>query len=204
MSDNLFPVAAGSNAVSIAQEVAELAKVPSKNTEGLQHLKFVKGDWKYGKEEIIFEDDEVLLVNPLSFVAGWQGWEDRKPISGPIVPLKDAGSLPPESTLQPIKPGNRNGWSPLLGVTFLLVEDDGARTTLQYHTTSYGGRDFVAKLKDEIVAGVSKHAAAPLCLVKLTFGSYIHSENDKVYTPEFEIVGWADEKGEEVKKLTPG
>ncbi len=202
MSENLFPVAAGSNAVSIVDEAKALSNVHLGSGDSVSHLKFTKaGSWLFGRDNDEIEGDELLAVNPLSFVAGWQGWEDGRPVNGPVKPMREAADLPAESDLQAIKPGDMNGWNPLLGVTFRLIEGE---LDLQYHATSYSGKQFIAKLKDEVMAGITAHADAPICLINVSSDSYKHAKYGKISTPQFKVVGWATEQGEEVPKLTAG
>ena len=72
---------------------------------------------------------------------------------------------------------------------------------LQFHATSYGGKKFVQNLMKAVGLGMMEHSNAPIALIKLSSDSYKHQTYGKIFTPEFEVVGWADESGKEVKKL---
>ncbi len=204
MTDTLFPVEVGTgNALSVSDMADLLLGASSVVSEILQHLKFSKsGEWEFGIEGVTVNEDEVLAVNPASFVTGWQGWNNGVPVDGPFVSVTKAKTLPLESELPPIPDGENNGWNLQLGVGFRLVrekEEDCAN--LQFRTHSSGGLRTLERLRHQVAMGMKEHSDAPLALVKLSNDSYKHSKFGKIYIPVITIVGWADAEGKEVKKL---
>lgn len=188
--------------MAVKDYVSELESVSSAELSGeQQYLKFTKrGEWVYGREaEELFPDD-VLALNPWSFVVGWQGWEDGRPIDGPVVPATKRSSLPPLSALDQIPPGEMNGWSEYKGVSLKLVDDE---ISLQYNTTSVGGKKLVAELIRVSAAGMKAHPAHPIPLIKLGGSEYKHSMYGTVATPEYTLIGWADVNGKQNKRLKP-
>ena len=201
MTDTLFPVEIGAgNALASTDLADSLLTVGSMGNDGnVSYLKFTKGGvWEFGREGDSIEKDELLAVNPASFVAGWQGWNNGAPVNGPVLPVGQMASLPAESELPAIPPGEMNGWQSLFGVNFKAMEDG---TDLQYHATSHGGKKFVQNLMKAVALGMKDHLDAPVALVKLSSDNYKHTSFGKIFTPEFAIVGWANAEGKEVKKL---
>ena len=87
-------------------------------------------------------------------------------------------------------------------VSFLVVcvsgEDKGLQT--KYATTSVGGIDEVknrlskavnAQLKAEKARGADRNTAKIVPIVTLGNAFYIHPQYKKIFTPVFDIVGWA-------------
>lgn len=188
----LFPVA--DNAIAVDDQASALMALGDANRPlGTNYLKFTKrGEWVFGREDDELTDDELVAVNPASFTIGWQGWHDGRPVNGPVVPVSLAEQLPEEHELDAIPPGDMNGWNKLLGVSMQLV-DDG--TPLQYNTSSYGGKKAVAELARVVGLGLQAHPDAPVALVRLKSSDYKHAQYGKIYTPEIELVHWADANG---------
>ncbi len=201
MTDTLFPVEVGTgNALSVSDMADLLLGASSMTIEPLQHLKFNKGEWEYGREGSVIED-EVLMVNAASFVTGWQGWDKGVPVDGPFVSVLKAETLPLESELPPIPKTEKDGWNLQLGVSFGLMREDGKCTNLQYRTHSLGGLRALEQLRNQVALGMKEHDNAPVAMVRLLKDFYKHSGHGKVYIPVITIVGWADAEGKEVKKL---
>lgn len=199
MTDNLFPVAAGDTLPVSADLADDLVNVGSAVAEGVNYLKFTKtGMWVFGRDDDEIDADEVIAINPASFTIGWQGWRDGMPVEGPVLPIGRRAELPPESELEAIPPSEMNGWNKMLGVTLKTMSDG---TTLQYNTTSYGGKQAITKLMKDVGLGIQAHPEAPVPLVKLSVDSYKHAKYGKINSPVITVVGWADAEGKEVKKL---
>lgn len=201
MTDSFFLETTGSTELAPAGLADDLISTGSMGgSENVSYLKFTKaGQWEFGKDGDSLDKDEVVAVNPASFVAGWQGWNNGMPVDGPVVSISQRASLPQEADLPAIPAGDMNGWNALLGVNFKAMEDG---TDLQYHATSYGGKKFVQNLMKAVGLGMKEHGDAPIALLKLSADNYKHATYGKIFTPEFEIVGWADASGKEVKKLS--
>ena len=198
MSSEMFPVAAGdTNDVINPDDMIQAGQSVSR--AGTNYLKFTKtAQWIFGMDNDEVDADEVLAVNPASFTAGWQGWNNGMPVEGPTVPYSQRSSLPAEADLDPLPSGDMNGWSPQLGVT-LQSFDDG--TVLQFNSTSDGGKKAILKLMGEVGLAYKSHPEAIIAMVKLEKDSYKHPSFGMINKPVFKVVGWADKDGKEVKKL---
>ena len=196
---SMFPVAEGAAgtelaAADLAQALVDLGNVVAAGSTS--YLKFLKtGEWIHGRDNDEIEADELLAVNPASFVIGWQGWVDGKPKDGPVVPVSQRATLPQESELEALPEGEMNGWSKILGVTFKSVKEG---VTLQYNTSSYGGKTAISKLMRDVGMGMVEHPDAPIALVKLSGDSYKHAKYGTIHTPVITVDGWANEAGEPV------
>lgn len=189
------------NAMTLSKDYAQQIMEAAAGTQSAEHayLKFVKGEWLYGREAEELEESDVLAVNPASFAIGWQGWEDGSPINGPVVPMSKASELPSESSLDPIPKDDKgkNGWDTFMGVQLKLVEDD---SQLLYNTSTRGGKDFMTDLMNEWAVGMQAHPSAPYPLITLGVDSYMSKDFGKILIPTFKIVGWANTKGKRLKK----
>ena len=200
MTSSLFPVPEGTNLPVSADLADDLIDVGSSVSAGqTSYLKFNKsGAWIYGADENEVDADEVIAVNPASFSIGYQGWDNGKPVEGPVVPISQRNTLPPESELPAIPAGDMNGWSKQLGVSLQILGDS---TPLQFNATSYGGKKAITELMRQVGLGLKSHPEAPVALVKLSGDSYKHGTYGKIAVPVITIVGWANADGVEVKKL---
>jgi len=200
----MFPVAAGQTAPSSAI-IAGLSGMAALSAgSGGSYLKLSKaGILVYGKDGDTLDPADVLAINPLSFVIGWQGWENGKPQDGQVINLVSEAAKAPEdrtvmlnrSELPVLKAGEMNGWKEMQGCDMFIV---GKKINLEFHTTSDGGRKFVSKLAKTITEGVAKHEDVPVCLINMFTDSYKHEDYGKIIVPDFSVVGWMTNDGEEV------
>ncbi len=163
------------------------------NESPLHYLKFTNGEWLYGKGgSETLEEDEVMKVNPASFIAGYMGWREGQPIIGPSELASQLLASP-----LPTLAEARNDYGPeqevMLGMHF---ESKEGGEEFQYHTTTKGGTQFVAELMRETSLGIMKHGDDSYPMVTLSGDKYKNKTHGSiVHTPKFIIVGWVNSEG---------
>lgn len=147
------------------------------------------GEWSYGSDETVVEEDQTVFIDPMGFVHGWQCWADTdlpgvssELLGEVLAPMYDALPARPEKV-----PENGRAWAELRGLSALLGE-----LKLTYSTTSVGGCKAVALLAEEIAKQYAKAPTKIIPEVSLMCDSYKHKNKTygKIFVPVFEVVGW--------------
>lgn len=199
-----------SNAVGALQNLRSglqnvQATLPQAGGEPL--LKFSKGDWTYGAEQIEIEPGSKWAVNPLSLMHGWVSWDtDSASLEGEVlVPMTDA--LPAKGGL----PNTGFKWDEQLSLQFKCISGEDEGEQVLHKTSSVGGLDAIRGLIKAIMKQLDTDPNSPCPVVLLKRDHYNHKKWGKVFTPVFEIVGWmsldgaqaeADEQEAEPAKTT--
>ena len=156
-------------------------------------LKFVKGKWLVGDDEVKQGTEYVAYLDQL--MRGWVKFEDGKPVGDPIVGKVADGFKPPkreelpdtDSTKWKEKDANgksRDPWAPQWYLPMVAV-DTGDFVT--FVTGSKGGASAVATLC-RIYGHKNRDGMLPI--VALRTRSYKHHAYGRIETPDFQIVGW--------------
>lgn len=166
-------------------------------------LKFDKGSWLYGQDNVEVEPGSEWAVNPLSFQHGFNCWKFREPGSkekaellGEV--LVSAMQAPPLKTSLPDY-GPKNDWNELIKFDLLCVkgEDDGEQ--VQYKPTSKGGVGATKELLAAIIKQIDDDPSKPVPVVALEGSHYTHEQYGKVFTPVLRIVRWMSMEGVEAE-----
>jgi hypothetical protein len=159
-------------------------------------LKFVKGRWMIGDDEVPAGTEFVVHIDHL--VRGWIRFEDKKVVERILVRRGDKQRLPDRDDLsyasendwpRDSKGKPRNPWAKQFFVPLLTV-NDGKLVT--FVTGSVGGRIAVGKLCDAFLSTERKRP-----IIKLDIGSFKSKEYGEVDSPAFQIVGYEDEPAEQ-------
>lgn len=165
------------------------ASLPSQGGETL--LKYSKGDWLIGVEQIEVEPGSQWAINPLSLYHGWVSWDsESRTLEGEVmVPMTEA--QPPKGSL----PHTGFPWEEQLSLQFkcLTGEDEGEQ--LKFITSSKGGVATLRDLIKTIMRQLDTDPDNPCPVVLLKSSHYPHKKWGKVYTPVLEIVGWMSMDG---------
>lgn len=160
---------------------------PTGGIGGFLKFDFESGSYSYGRDGDDVTDDSIL-INTRTISHGWTLWADGKvqksyapftqDLPAPMLPV--AGKQPSES-----RAFQGNFW------------DEGAPgPALTFETNSYGGRQAVNRLIEQIAAQAVKDPVHLFPLVKLKSEFYVAKAYGRViHNPVFEIVGWADADG---------
>jgi len=167
-----------------------------RSSDGSIYLKMAKdGEWSYGAEEEVPEDDSTWAANPASISQGYICWptnEDARG-GGPLDEVMyDAGAEIPLKGELPHREGGSWGDQLSIGMKCMSGEDEGLEVV--YKVNSKSGVRELNSLIDEILAQIEA-GAAPIPVFHLRNDHYKHKKYGKIYTPVFKIVDWLDAGG---------
>ena len=144
------------------------------------------GHWVFGADQDEVEPDSVWAVNPFSFVHGYIAWGD-----GVVLADKMASVTDPLPETGPAPEAAKRGWEMQIGVTLACTNGEDKGMQARYSATSVGGKRAVQTLAAAIAEQVEKDQTKPVPLVALKKEHYQHKAYGRIYTPIFEITGWA-------------
>ena len=144
------------------------------------------GHWVFGADQTEVEDDSVWAVNPFSFVHGYIAWGD-----GQVLAEKMASVTDPLPETGPAPEAAKRGWEMQVGVTLACTNGEDKGMQVRYSATSVGGKRAVQTLAVAIAEQVEKDQSKPVPLVELRKEHYQHKSYGRIYTPVFDITGWA-------------
>jgi len=154
---------------------------------GMVILKMDKtGHWVFGADQTGVEDDSVWAVNPFSFVHGYIAWGD-----GVVLAEKMASVTDPLPETGPAPEAAKRGWEMQIGVTLACTNGEDQGMQARYTNTSVGGKRAVQTLAAAIAEQVEKDQTKPVPLVALKKEHYQHKSYGRIFTPIFEVTGWA-------------
>ena len=189
---NLAPFQSGGLANMAAMRTAlhNAGARTQSSTGGRDILKLDRGNgsWVYGVNSTILGDNEIVLVNPASFIHGWIAWGEGV-IEGEVM-TSVANPMPTMAELPPLPvskdPDEKIAWAAQMGFQAALT--DG--TQLIYKANSMGGREFIGELATNIGdrMGVDESTPVPAILLSNTF--YKHTKWGRVYKPAYVITDW--------------
>lgn len=151
----------------------------------VMYLKFTRtGDFVYGVEENVVEDDEQFAVNMASLQRGYICWmegqvageEMRHVTSGQSVRLHDLPEIQ-----------GSDGWREQVSVEMTNLET-GDR--LLFKSSSKGGLGAIAHLAREFADNAKRGADKIVPVVTCETSSYKHSSYGKIFVPKFPVVDW--------------
>ena len=187
MSTNL--PATPENLIAGLQNVANTARQAAGPVDGLQYMKFAKGEWVFGAEDTPIEDDSLWALNPMSIRQGFQAWVDNE-LAG-----EETASMfePPivKTALPAVATGGENrGWQSVIVFNMKCTKGEDEGTEVEFKTSSVGGIKEASKMINTILAQVSEDPSKPVPIIELSSDSYKHKKFGKVYTPVMEVKQW--------------
>jgi hypothetical protein len=189
MSNSNLPA----NILNMAQALATSVAQAGANTNTDAFMKFTKtGEWVFGAEGIVVEDDSIWAINPLGFVHGWTAWgsKDRgnagQNAGEVMVPATQP--MPLESAL----PAVNGDWQKAIGIQMVCTTGDDEGVQTMFKSNSHGGRKAYAALVQAVLARIASGEGTVMPLAKLKADSYKHKEYGQIFNPIIEVTGWAD------------
>lgn len=169
------------------------SKTPVGNGRALLRLT-KSGQWVMGADSEELEIGTQLYADPMSLSAGYVAWHKGQ-IEGEIMqPILD-GPVDP-GRLSPVQA--KQGWQAQASLQMLLPDDEQP-VQLLYKVSSIGGMRLMTRLAGEFALAMHENPSRRYAVIELGTDSYVHKEWGETFTPEFKIVKWLDEKGEEIK-----
>lgn len=154
---------------------------------GMVILKMDKtGHWVFGADQTEVEDDSIWAVNPFSFVHGYIAWGEGVVLAEKMAPVSD-----PLPETGPAPDGAKRGWEMQVGMTLACTSGEDEGMQARYTVTSVGGKKAVQALAIAIAEQVDTNPDKPVPLVRLKKEHYQHKSYGRIYTPVFDITGWA-------------
>ena len=182
----------------IAQSVAA---VGGAGEAGVAFMAFRKtGEWEYGLEDIEADPNGTWLVNPGGILHGWVAWPENRgggPAGEVLVPTSQP--LPSMADL----PDVGCDWGKVVSIPMAALTGEDADDDVQvvFKTGSKGGLKAYAQLMTAFIARYNEldldERQDVYPIVHLGESSYKHPKYGKIFTPVFEVAGWADVDGEE-------
>ncbi len=158
-----------------------------------QFLKFAKGEFTFGLEGNIVEQDEQFAANMGSLSRGFICWGDGEPLGEEMAPVWEASKLR-RADLEDFS--NEGGeWVEQASIEFTSLETD---EVLVFKTSSHGGRKALGALAKAFSDRMKSGEDTVVPVVQMLSESYKHKAYGKVFVPSFEIVDWLAPAGDTV------
>lgn len=165
------------------------------STGNFQFLKFDHkvGEFVYGMEENIVEEDEKYAVNTDSLSRGFICWRGGNAVGEVMAPVM-SGRIIKEADLEDHGPYKKDtdGWKAQTSIEFQSL-DTGE--TLLFKTGSKGGTSAIGSVSKEVVARVKRGETDIIPIVEMSSGSYKHRDYGKIHTPKFTVIDWVAPAG---------
>lgn len=144
------------------------------------------GDWYYGKDDTPVGDD-LIYIDPMGSVHGWQCWADTDldGVNAELLGDKVAAAFDPLPERPDAVPKNGREWTEMRGLSAVLGDHK-----LTYTTTSLGGKEAVAALGSALREQYKADKTKLVAVVKLTCDWYKHKKYGKTFVPVLDIVDW--------------
>ena len=164
-------------------------------------LRFSKGDWLYGSDNVDVEKGSRWAINPVSFKTGFTCWTNypdsvkrKNENLGKVMAPIGADPIDPKTleTFYPEDEGMNNGqpwaWAQCLEVTLVCISGEDKGQEVLYSTNSYGGVKLLDGYLTELMKRVDE--GTPVAIVELSGSAYTHKQYGRTYNPEFVYVDW--------------
>jgi hypothetical protein len=156
---------------------------------GKPFLKILKSrEWAFGSSNDPVQTGSHWVINIMSLQHGWSCWLENE-LKGEV--------LAPMTEPKPVRP------DPIMGKEFAetrafdlkCIDGDDAGTEVTYKNSSKGCIRAVDDLLDMIYKQLNENPNYSCPVVTLNIDSYQHSKWNEIFTPVFDITGWADISG---------
>lgn len=164
------------------------------------------GQWVMGREDNGIADGTEALINPLSFLAGYSCWTDRKPNEGKNEILGEEmwglNKMRPDVSTLPQHHDPRTQalcqWKELMSVDVKFLEGKYEGQQAVYKVSSVGGKRALSELLDAIMLQIDRGSDFVIPVVTVSSDSYQHASYGRTYVPKLTIVGWFNNDGDEI------
>jgi len=178
---------------ALANALSEAADdATSGGSNGVDFLSFSgkTGLYSLGRNGDDIDPDQLYLVEPQTFIAGWVCWKNSKPVDRiEWSVLKAREQSVSSEELEDHGPYRQNageGWQQLLG--FGLIGCDAVFSQVQFSSTSKSGRNSIGDLMKEI--GIRSASAEP-DMPLIYFGSVeFEAQGNKNHKPVLNVEAW--------------
>jgi hypothetical protein len=158
-------------------------------------LKFSDWRWLAGKEGTVVPDGTKLVA--LATAAGWERWENGKPVGhrmrepGRRLPDRDELGYTDQSKWEEVPEGVLK--DPWANTRWVSLVDPQTAEAYTFSTSSWGGRNAVAALGDQIARMRSVHTdAVPVIELR---SAEMPTKFGRKSKPIFKVIGWKTASG---------
>ena len=157
-------------------------------TASVQYLKFTKaGEFLYGQEENVVEDDEQFAADMQSLSQGFICWKEGQCAGETMAPVVSGRTIK-KADLEDYGPYEGNdGWKEQSTIEFTSLETG---EKLLFKTSSRGGLGALSALAKEFSARVRSGTRKIVPVIVMKTSHYKHAKYGKIYTPKFEVIDW--------------
>lgn len=181
---------------NLAKNLATSAQhLPSSNG-GAQFLKMDKGngDWIFGQEETVVEEDSLWAINPLSLMHGWVAWDSDAggaPVEEIMVSInRDLPALGTLPELPLAKSGKRLDYQQQRSVQIVCVSGGDKDTVCEYKQSSVGAMKLFGTITNGLLDQLDKDPDNIVAIVTLGSDRYKHKKYGWIYNPEWTVKEW--------------
>jgi hypothetical protein len=164
---------------------------------GKPFLRLLKsGEWVYGVGDEDVQEGSHWAVNIMSLAHGWCCWVDtgegqKNQLQGEVM----ASMAEPKPVRPP--PIGTTAYAEQRGFDLKCLDGADAGKEVTYKTASVGGMRGVDALLVDIQKQLASDPSHPCPVLVLDADYYDHTKWGRIYTPQFEITGWADMLGQQ-------
>lgn len=199
MSNSVTAFGGGTGLISrdaLAQNLQRSAQqLPTTGNGGAQYLKMDKGngEWIFGAEETVVEEDSLWAINPASLMHGWVAWDTDAggaPVQEIMVSINR--DLPPEGSLPEAKDskGNMLRYQQQRSVQAVCISGEDEGTLVEYKQSSVGAMKLFGELTNKLLDQLDKDPDKIVPIVKFESESYKHKKYGRIINPVWPIVEW--------------
>jgi hypothetical protein len=173
----------------------EAANILKQTTRANPLLRFIKGKYKIGDEEIPVGREYVAF--PLQWTRGWVKWQDGQIVAGSERLGKVADGFVP-CDRDELGDLDKTQWEdvdsdPWQLQNLLPLEDAETGEFVVFVSGSFGGKMAVEKLCNRVARDLSAGRNLGNPTIKLDIGEFSTKKYGKVPRPEFTIIAWENE-----------
>ena len=180
----------------LADALSRGQEVNDAQSGGGSDIKFLSfsgktGVYALGQDREEVSEDDVYLVEPMSFLAGRICWKASKPVGRVEWSFFSPEKAVEDADLEDHGPYNTKageGWHAMLGFGCLSL--DGDATSIKYTTNAVSARNAISSLINEIISRSSKGEPA-MPVVRFSKEQF-EAQGVKNYKPKFIIDAWVE------------
>lgn len=182
-----MPTNLPTNVVSLINALEQVAtRVAASDTPDHPFLKLAKhGEWCFGAEDQMVDDDTLWAINPHTLSTGFAAWGDGELLGEKMGVITDPPIVKAEL------PDVGADWKPQVGMQLACVSGPQKGQQVLYKSTSIGGQRAFKTLAQALLARAHAGETDVVPVVRLEVSDYRHAKYGKVFVPVFEIAKWA-------------
>tara|TARA_R110002020_G_scaffold363217_1_gene575498 strand:- start:60 stop:752 length:693 start_codon:yes stop_codon:yes gene_type:complete len=153
-------------------------------------MKFSKGEYLFGTDDLEAEEGSHWAVNPMSFKHGYQCWGlEGSPDAGTLLGEEVVGMT--EAPVVKSQLPQLNGkWADIIGFNMVCITGSDEGTEVYISGSSMGFVKAAKKLIQTLTNHMNEDSTTPVAVLDLKVDSYKHKKYGKIYTPIFDVVDW--------------